>query len=72
MDSFTDVLALVKQYGPYLAVLVFFVWKDYAREHRLEARIDSLQDFVQDELLQALERNNEILAQWRIPTSDDR
>lgn len=70
--AFDQYLELLKQYGPYLGILVFFLWRDHAREVRLEKRVDHLQVFVQKELLKALQRNNEILSQWRIPTSDDR
>jgi len=66
--SFTEIL---REVGPFAAILLFFVWRDYKREFRLEERVDDLNKFVRDELMSALKRNNEILSQWKTRTSTD-
>lgn len=71
MDGF-DLLAIIKQVGPLFALIIFFVWRDFRREQRLETKLDELNIFVRDRLMQALERNNEILTQWKTPTSSGR
>ncbi len=39
-----DAIALVKQFGPMLVAVVFFIWRDWKREDRLMKRIDKLED----------------------------
>lgn len=71
MEAFNFV-EILREVGPFAAILVFFVWRDYKREFRLEERVDELNRFVRDELMKALNRNNEILSQWKTPTSTER
>lgn len=62
-------LELASELGPYFVIMAFFVWRDYKREHRLEGRLDELNAFVRDELMEALKRNNEVLNKWTTPIS---
>ena len=39
-----DAIALVKQFGPMLVAVIFFIWRDWKREDRLMKRIDKLED----------------------------
>lgn len=43
MDEATF-FALLKQFGPFVMLLGFFVWRDKQREERLGARLDTMQD----------------------------
>jgi hypothetical protein len=70
METFNFVEVL-REVGPFAAILLFFVWRDYKREFRLEERVDDLNKFVRSELMEALKRNNEILSQWKTRTSTD-
>lgn len=72
-------LEIIKEVGPYAAVMLFFIWRDYKREDRLERRVDTLNEFVRVELMDALEKTNTALvsisrdqATWKTPTSSDR
>lgn len=44
METFTDAIELVKQFGPFFLAVIFFLWRDYRREDRLSKRIDTLED----------------------------
>ncbi len=69
-------LEIIKEVGPYAAVMLFFIWRDYKREDRLERRVDTLNEFVRVELMDALEKTNTALCSiakehnsWKTPTS---
>lgn len=49
--EFADAIALIKQFGPMLVAVVFFIWRDWKREDRLMKRIDKLEDEQRDVLL---------------------
>ena len=69
-------LEIIKEVGPYAAVMLFFIWRDYKREDSLERRVDNLNEFVRVELMDALEKTNTALVSisrdqptWKTPTS---
>jgi hypothetical protein len=39
-----DIISLVKQLGPFVGLLGFFIWRDKQREERLGTRLDAMQD----------------------------
>ena len=69
-------LEIIKEVGPYAAVMLFFIWRDYKREDSLERRGDTPNEFVRVELMDALEKTNTALVSisrdqptWKTPTS---
>ena len=46
----SDVLTLVKEFGPLVAILLFFIWRDYVREQRMTDRIRKIEDYQRDKL----------------------
>lgn len=59
---------LVKQYGPLVAALAFFVWRDWRREDRLQTRVETLERDFRDVVIPLTEnvaitlaRNTEVL-----------
>lgn len=44
LNSLADSAWLVKNFGPLLAAVVFFVWRDARREDRLFTRVDELEN----------------------------
>ena len=54
MHDLMQWLPLVKQYGPWLVILAFFIWKDWKREIRHENRANALQDEIRGTLLTTL------------------
>lgn len=52
---------LVKEVGPYLGLMFFFIWRDYRREEQLVKQVMELQKFVRDELMDMLDKTTEAL-----------
>jgi len=59
-----DIPGLVREVGPFFTIMLFFVWRDYRREERLENKVSDLNVFIQNRLMAAIEKNNEILIKW--------
>ena len=43
-NGMTEMGWIVQQYGPLIAVITFFIWRDYCREDRLSTRVKELED----------------------------
>lgn len=65
MDSstFADLVLLLKQYGPLVLVVVFFLWQGWVREGRMNARITELEDAQRNVLMPLVERCADVIAQ---------
>jgi hypothetical protein len=59
-----DIPSLIREVGPFFTIMLFFVWRDYRREERLENKVSALNEFIQNRLMAAIEKNNEILTKW--------
>jgi hypothetical protein len=66
MDS-SFIVSLLQEWGPVvgpaLAVLAFFLWKDWRRETHLQDRIDALEKEQKEVLLPMIERCATVIAQ---------
>ena len=47
---------LVYEFGPSLGIILFFMGRDAAREERMEQRIDQLNNFIQNELIEIVKK----------------
>jgi hypothetical protein len=54
-------IELIKQVGPYIGLMLFFIWRDYRREEKLVKQIDDLNSFIKKELMDLIEQTNEAL-----------
>jgi hypothetical protein len=61
--EFNDFLLLLKQYGPLVLVVAFFLWQDWLRELRMSKRITKLEDEHVNVLLPMVERSTDVIAQ---------
>ena len=52
---------LIKEVGPYLGIMFFFIWRDYRREEQLVKQINELQTFIRDELMDLIDKTNEAI-----------
>jgi hypothetical protein len=43
-NGLSDMGWVLQNYGPFVAAVVFFIWRDYRREDRLSTRIKELED----------------------------
>jgi hypothetical protein len=58
-----DAIALVKQFGPMLVAVVFFIWRDWKREDRLMKRIDKLEDEQRNVILPLVAKCTEVISE---------
>lgn len=56
-----DWLELIKEVGPYIGIMFFFVWRDYRREEQLVRQINDLQKFIRVQLMDLIDKTNEAL-----------
>ena len=51
-----DWVELIKEVGPFLGILAFFVWRDYRREEHLVKQNNALGSFIRSELVELIEK----------------
>lgn len=56
-----EYVEMLKDFGPILGVILFFIWRDWKREDRMADRITALEKFQQDQLIELIERTNEVV-----------
>lgn len=54
--------AFLKDFGPAIGVILFFIWRDWKREDRMAKRIEALEEFQQRELIGLIEKTHTIVA----------
>jgi hypothetical protein len=59
----SDLLVLLRQYGPLVLVVGFFLWQNWLRELRMSKRISKLEDEQRQVLLPMVERCTDVIAQ---------
>jgi len=62
MLDFTDVLILLRQYGPLVLIVAFFLWQGWVREKHLLARISKLEDGQRKVLLPLVAKCMKVVA----------
>lgn len=58
-----DAIALIKQFGPMLVAVVFFIWRDWKREDRLMKRIDKLEDEQRNVILPLVTQCTKVISE---------
>jgi len=58
-------IELIKEVGPYLGIMFFFIWRDYRREEKLVKQIDELNRFIKNELMECIDKTAEALRHVR-------
>ena len=59
----TDLWLLLKQYGPLVLVVGFFLWQNWLRELRMSRRINKLEDEQRQVLIPMVERCTDVITQ---------
>jgi hypothetical protein len=59
----SDLWLLLRQYGPLVLVVGFFLWQNWLRELRMSRRIDKLEGEQRAVLLPMVERCTDVIAQ---------
>lgn len=52
---------LVQNYGPFIAAVVFFIWRDYRREDRLTTQIKELENEQRGVILPLVKNCTEVI-----------
>ena len=61
-SDLSDAIQLIKQFGPLLVAVVFFIWRDWKREDRLMKRIEKLEGEQRDVILPLVKECAEVIA----------
>jgi hypothetical protein len=60
-NGLSDMGWLLQNYGPFVAAVVFFIWRDYRREDRLTLRINQLEDEQREVILPLVKSCTEVI-----------
>lgn len=56
-----ELLELSKSVGPVIALLIFFIWRDYRREQTMTKRIQDIEDYQKGRLEQLVVESNQVM-----------
>jgi hypothetical protein len=60
-NGLSDMGWLFQNYGPFVAAVVFFIWRDYRREDRLSTRIKELEEEQREVILPLVKSCTEVI-----------
>ena len=60
-NGLSDMGWLLQNYGPFVAAVVFFIWRDYRREDKLSTRIKELEDEQRQVILPLVQSCTEVI-----------
>ena len=60
-NGLSDMGWLFQNYGPFVAAVVFFIWRDYCREDRLTTRIKELENEQREVILPLVKNCTEVI-----------
>jgi hypothetical protein len=61
---------LLREFGPWIGIILFFIWRDWRREDRLTIRVEELEKYQRDTLVDLLKKttvsltNNSECLKW--------
>lgn len=58
-----DWQSMLRELGPLMGVILFFIWRDWKREARLSERIEKLEDYQKETLVHLVEKGTSALVQ---------
>jgi len=61
IDDLVDFGWLLKNFGPLLIAVIFFIWRDYRREDKLTQRIDELEEEQRKVILPLVKETSEVI-----------
>ena len=60
-NGLSDMGWLFQNYGPFVAAVVFFIWRDYRREDRLTTQIKELEEEQREIILPLVKNCTEVI-----------
>jgi hypothetical protein len=58
----SDLISVLKDFGPIAGTILFFIWRDWKREENLVERVKQLEDFNTEVLTQMVKEMSAIIA----------
>jgi hypothetical protein len=58
-----DWQTMLRELGPLMGVILFFIWRDWKREVRLSERVEKLEDYQRETLVHLVEKGTAALVQ---------
>jgi hypothetical protein len=58
-----DWQAMLRELGPLMGVILFFIWRDWKREGRLSERVEKLEDYQKETIVHLVEKGTAALVQ---------
>ena len=58
-----EIVKVLKDFGPILGVILFFIWRDWKREDKLQERVALLEAYQQETLLRLVTETTRALTQ---------
>jgi len=58
-----EMLDLLREFGPLVSCVVFFIWRDWRREDRSTTRIEKLEDEMRAIILPLVEKSTAVIAE---------
>jgi hypothetical protein len=52
-----EFISIAKEYGPWAAIISFFIWRDFRREQSMGALLTGLNLFIRDTLMKTVEES---------------
>ncbi len=62
VDLLGDLNWLLRNFGPLLVAVIFFIWRDFRREGKLTKRIEQLEDGQREVILPLVRETAEVIA----------
>jgi len=61
-NGLTEMGWLLQNFGPLMTAVVFFIWRDYRREDKLQTRVKELEDEIRDIVLPLVNSCSAVIA----------
>ena len=58
-----EMTSILRDFGPIVGVILFFIWRDWKREDKLQERVTRLETYQQETLLRLVTDTTTALAQ---------
>lgn len=57
-----EYITILKEFGPVLGIILFFIWRDWKREDRLVTHIASLEKFQREKLITLIQDTTNVVS----------
>lgn len=57
-----EYITILKEFGPVLGIVLFFIWRDWRREDRLVTQISSLEKFQREKLITLIQDTTNVVS----------